>query len=58
MCKIRNALGEDDWSGLYEKAIRCCLGLKSHLIVILLFIDVIFNVKRNVLDFVMPSLYS
>ena len=35
MCKMRNALGEDDWIGLYEKAVRWCLGLKSRLIVIL-----------------------
>ena len=35
MCKVRNALGEDDWIGLYEKAVRWCLGLKSRLIVIL-----------------------
>ena len=32
---MRNALGEDDWIGLYEKAVRWCLGLKSRLIVIL-----------------------
>ena len=35
MCKMRNALGGDDWIGLYEKAVRWCLGLKSRLIVIL-----------------------
>ena len=37
MCKMRNALGEDDWIGLYEKAVFLvlCLGLKSRLIVIL-----------------------
>ena len=32
---MRNALGGDDWIGLYEKAVRWCLGLKSRLIVIL-----------------------
>ena len=57
MCKVRNALGEDDWIGLYEKAVRLCLGLKSRLIVILVILFVSLFRYFLISLFVHPSAF-